>query len=96
MLSVFSSPGRYVQGPDATDALGSELKYLGFGGTVVIVASNSATRNLGEVWKKSLGQHGFNLVVHQFPGECTAEEVQRIEALARKSGSQVIVGAGGG
>ncbi len=96
MLSVFSSPGRYVQGPNATAALGSELKYLGFGGTVVIVASNSATRNLGEVWKKSLGQHGFNLVAHQFPGECTAEEVQRIAALARKSGSQVIVGAGGG
>ncbi len=96
MLSVFSSPGRYVQGPDATESLGTELKYLGFRGPVVIVASNSAARQLADTWKKSLSQHGINFIVHTFPGECTADEVERIADTARASTCDAIVGAGGG
>lgn len=96
MLSVFSAPGRYVQGPDATAALGSELKYLGFRGPVVIVASGSAARQLTDTWQKSLGQHNINFIVHSFPGECTADEVERIADAARASLCDAIVGAGGG
>jgi glycerol dehydrogenase len=54
MLSIFSSPGRYVQGPGATQTLGTELKGLGFEGPVVIVASNSAQKLLSYIWRDSL------------------------------------------
>ena len=96
MLAVFSAPGRYVQGPGATEALGTELKALGFNGPVVIVASSRAQKNLGELWKKSLGQHGINFVVHSFSGECTADEIENIQDLARASTCCAIIGAGGG
>ena len=49
LLSVFSAPGRYVQGPDATSQLGDELRYLGFTGPVLIVASASANKILAEI-----------------------------------------------
>lgn len=96
MLAVFSAPGRYVQGPGATEALGTELKTLCFNGPVVIVASSRAEKNLGALWKKSLGQHGINFVVHSFAGECTADEIEKIQDLARASTCCAIIGSGGG
>jgi glycerol dehydrogenase len=55
MLSVFSAPGRYVQGADATQSLGAELKNLGFDGPALIVASNSAQGLLSPTWNADLG-----------------------------------------
>ena len=96
MLSVFSAPGRYVQGADATQSLGAELKHLGFDGPALIVASNSAQRLLSPTWKATLGQSSISYMIHSFGGECSAEEILKIQNSAASASCSVIIGAGGG
>ncbi|WP_194815832.1 glycerol dehydrogenase [Nocardia sp. XZ_19_385] len=96
MLSVFSAPGHYVQGRDATAALGSELERLGISGPLLIVAGKSAFRLLAEKWDQSLTGAKIAYTVHRLDGECSRSEIARITAVAQEHGSAAILGAGGG
>ncbi len=96
MLSVFSAPSHYVQGKHATAALGTEMQRIGLQGPACIVAGKSAIRLLSEVWQKHLNDAGITHVVHQFGGECSYPEIERIKETARENKAQVIIGAGGG
>ncbi|MER5862979.1 glycerol dehydrogenase [Kitasatospora sp. NPDC002040] len=96
MLTVFSSPGHYVQGRDATAALGPELARLGLAGPALVVAAPSAERLLTEVWRATFGSAGIDHAVHRFGGECSRAETARIAAAATAAGARTIVGAGGG
>ena len=96
MLSVFSAPSHYVQGKHATAALGTEMQRIGLQGPACIVAGKSAIRLLSEVWQKHLNDAGITHTVHQFGGECSYPEIERIKATARESKAQVVIGAGGG
>ncbi|MCS6926496.1 MAG: glycerol dehydrogenase [Candidatus Binatia bacterium] len=96
MLAVFSAPSHYVQGKNATAALGHEMKRLGLTGPALIVASKSVIRLLTEVWQKHLGEAGIAHAVYQFGGECSYPEIERIKSAATANHSRVIIGAGGG
>jgi glycerol dehydrogenase len=96
MLSVFSAPSHYVQGKNATAALGQEMKRLGLSGPALIVTGQSAFRLLAEVWQKYLGESGVSHAVYHFGGECCYPEIERIKDAARANKSRVIIGAGGG
>ncbi|NUR58073.1 MAG: glycerol dehydrogenase [Catenulispora sp.] len=96
MLSVFSSPGHYVQGRDATAALGPEMRRLGLAGPVLIVAAPSAERLLADTWRATFNDVGTDYGVHRFGGECSRAEIRRISEAARNAGAGVVVGAGGG
>ena len=96
MLSVFCSPSRYTQGKNATSALGTEMVGLGLSGPALIVASRSPIRLLSETWKSTLAQAGIAYAVHEFGGECSLVEIERIKQVAQQQKSQVIIGAGGG
>ncbi|GAA5089446.1 glycerol dehydrogenase [Nocardia iowensis] len=96
MLSVFSSPGHYVQGREATAQLGAEMTRLGLGGPVMIVAGGSAQRLLTEAWDRSLSDAKIAYAVHHSSGECTRAEIAQITAAVQDSGSTVVLGAGGG
>lgn len=96
MLAAFSAPSHYVQGKNATAALGQEMKRLGLEGPALIVAGKSAIRLLGEVWQKYLGESGIAHAVHEFGGECSYPEIERIKASGRANKSRIVIGAGGG
>jgi glycerol dehydrogenase len=96
MLSVFSAPSHYVQGKNATAALGHEMKRLGLDGPALIVAGKSAIRLLAEVWQKYLNEAGIAHGVHEFGGECSYLEIERIKNSARANKSRIVIGAGGG
>lgn len=96
MLTVFSSPGHYVQGRDATAALGSEMARLGLAGPALIVAGKTARSLLGEVWRDSLGAAGIAFTVFEFGGECSREQIARITDAARHHGCATLIGVGGG
>lgn len=96
MLSVFCSPSRYVQGKNATAALGREMKVLGLEGPALLVAGHSAQKLLTETWLASLGEAKISHVVHTFGGECTLAEIERVRSAALRHDAQVIIGAGGG
>ena len=80
MLSIFCSPARYTQGKNATAFLGREMATLGMEGPALIVAGRSARSLLSEVWCASLGEAGIPYHVHAFGGECSASEINRINA----------------
>ncbi len=96
MLSVFSSPARYVQGPDATQRLPAELLRSGLRGPYLVVASPSASRLLQAVWASSFSAEGLALTEVLFSGECSHEEIGRLVDVAQRIGAQSLIGAGGG
>ena len=69
---------------------------MGLNGPALIVASRSPIRLLAETWKHTLGEAGISYAVHEFCGECTMAEIERIKQIAKQTKSQVIIGAGGG
>jgi glycerol dehydrogenase len=96
MLSIFCSPARYVQGRDATEALGQEMEKLGLGGPVFIVAGKSARKLLDNAWQRTFASAGWQYVVHDFGGECSRDEIDRAKKAAVEASAEVIIGAGGG
>lgn len=96
MLRIFCSPGRYAQGPNATASLGSEMAVLGLGGPALVVAGRSAGRLLSGVWERTLGEAAITYRVHEFGGQCSQVEIDRIKDGARSDRARVIVGVGGG
>ncbi len=96
MLSVFCSPSRYTQGKNATAALGTEMAGLGLSGPALIVASRSPIRLLSETWKLTFADAGIAYFLHEFGGECSLAEIERIKQAATQHKAQVFVGAGGG
>ena len=51
-LKVFASPERYVQGRNATEQLGAEMKKLGMKEPVIVVSSGTPRRLLEATWTK--------------------------------------------
>jgi glycerol dehydrogenase len=96
MLAVFSSPSRYVQGKNATAALGAELAGLGLQGPVLVVGGRSPIRLLAAVWRQTFAEAGMPYAVHPFGGECSRSEIERIKHAASEAQCRAIVGAGGG
>jgi len=95
-LSVFASPGRYVQGPGATHELGRELQRLGLAGSVLFVAGRTALRDLAPIWQSTLPAVGIEAVIEAFGGESSSAEIDRLVALSQGKGICAVVGAGGG
>ena len=96
MLSVFSSPSRYTQGPNATLSLGSEMKRIGLQGPAFVLAGSSPAKRLAGTWQQAFGDAGLAYKVHPFGGECSHKEIEDVKQVAREAGAKVIVGAGGG
>ena len=96
MLSVFSSPSRYTQGPGATESLGTEMDRIGLRGPALVLAGRSAASRLGDAWRKTFGEAGIAYAVEPFQGECSHQEIERVKEAARQAKANVIVGAGGG
>jgi glycerol dehydrogenase len=96
MLTVFCSPSRYTQGPNATLFLGKEMATLGLAGPALIVAGRTTITVLSDTWRLSLKDAGFAYQVYRFGGECSIPEIERVKRQARDQGAGVIIGAGGG
>ena len=96
MISVFSSPSRYTQGPDATKLLGPEMDRIGLLGPALILAGRSPSAKLSDAWRLTFGDAGIDFSVRIFGGECSHQEIEEVKETASDSGAQVIVGAGGG
>lgn len=94
--SVFCSPFRYTQGPGVTGGLGSEMVDVGLSGPVLVIASATPARVLGETWQSSFKEASLDHRVETFGGECSRIEIERLSRIARDLGAGSIVGAGGG
>lgn len=94
MLRVFGSPRRYVQGPGALAELAGLLG--GGEGSIIVVVDGFVLGLLKQTLVEALGPHAGRAIFVEFGGECTADEIARVSALARQGNALSIVGVGGG
>lgn len=93
MISTTIFPGRYVQGYEATKRLGKEAAR--FGKKAFLIADPFACEKLLPRFRDDVEKE-VAVAAEAFTGECSDEEVERLSALVKKAGSEVIVGIGGG
>lgn len=84
-------PGRYIQGPGAIDVLPEWIGKLGT--KAMIVGGRTSVREIIPGLRK---KGGADFMVEPFGGECTQREINRISAIAKAGGCDVIVAIGGG
>jgi glycerol dehydrogenase len=72
------------------------MAYLGLNGPALIVGGRSAIRLLSATWKQTFADAGIAHAVHEFGGECSLAEIERIKQSALAHQARVVVGAGGG
>jgi glycerol dehydrogenase len=96
MFNVFACPSRYVQGPDATNALGAELRGLGLEGPILVLAGPTPKKQLAAIWAESFAAAGYHHEVTTFAGECSRPAIAAGVAAARAIDARTVVGVGGG
>ncbi len=93
-MIIFGSPGRYVQGPDVLDRAGTEFSALG--GATLLLIDPALPASLGARLRQSCAEAGVDLSVVEFGGECSPDEIDRLERAAQGFRPAVVAAAGGG
>ncbi|RDV83647.1 glycerol dehydrogenase [Ammonifex thiophilus] len=96
MLRKLIAPARYVQGANALQALGEEIKALKLGTRVFTLADRRVLEIVQSKIEQALQAAGIEGSFAEFRGECSKQEIMRLKELAEKEGADVILGAGGG
>jgi len=94
MSRMLLAPSRYVQGPGAINDIGEHVARLG--SKALLTGGKTALANCSKAVEASL--HAKQLGCHEeiFNGECCDKEIDRLVAVGRSQGIDVIVAAGGG
>jgi len=93
-IRTVMSPGRYVQGVGAIARLGEYLAPIG--DTPLLIADDMVWGFVGDQVTASLTEAGLPVTRESFAGFATANKVDDIVELIKSTGSNVIVGLGGG
>lgn len=93
MITTAIFPGRYVQGAGAFSVLGEETARMG--SKALLICDPFVLDHLMPTVEAGLGSH-LAAVPVRFEGECSDEEIARLQALAEREGADVVVGIGGG
>ncbi len=94
MANIIIAPSKYVQGKGELKNLGDFVKKLGKKSLILI--SPSGAKRFGETVEKSLEENGVNLVFDHFNGECSKQEVERLQKVVKDNDCDNIIGVGGG
>jgi glycerol dehydrogenase len=91
---AYGGPGKYIQGPGEIDRLPAHLKSLG--DSAFLLVDGFVLDTMGDALRESLATSGLPYVIERFRGECSSEEIARVEALVRSQSAAVVAGIGGG
>lgn len=94
MAKILISPGKYVQGA-------GELKKLGdyastYGKKALILISVGGLKRSGALIEESFAKTEATMQFVTFNGECSKNEIQRLQAVMQESGCDMVIGIGGG
>lgn len=94
MAKILISPGKYVQGA-------GELKKLGeyastYGKKALILISAGGLKRSGALIEESFAKTDVAMQFVTFNGECSKNEIQRLQAVMQESGCDMVIGIGGG
>lgn len=94
MARVFISPSKYVQGAGELDRLGEYTKV--YGKKALAIISAGGKKRFGERVEASLVAAGVECAFDEFCGECSQAEIDRLVEVLKGTGSDVVLGVGGG
>lgn len=94
MRKAFISPTKYVQGEDEIKNLGYFVKT--FGDSALLVAHPDDVQRVKAKLQATQDTFGITFVECDFHGECSRQEVARLQAVAKTNNCSCVVGLGGG
>ncbi|MGD1823189.1 MAG: glycerol dehydrogenase [Pleomorphochaeta sp.] len=94
MAMIIGGPSRYVQQQNALGDLSSFAKNLG--DNLLVLITESGKKRLGNIIEDGSKDSDVTINFTYFNGECSKKEISRVQEEAKKYGSNVIVGIGGG
>lgn len=94
MARVFISPSKYVQGAGELDRLGEYTKV--YGEKALVIISAGGKKRFGDRVEASLVAAGVECAFDEFCGECSQAEIDRLVEVLKGTGSDVVLGVGGG
>lgn len=94
MRKAFICPTKYVQGEDELLNLGYFVK--SFGESALLIAHKDDVVRVNDKLEKTCEKFGITFVESGFQGECSREEVARLQKIAKEKGCTCTIGLGGG
>ncbi len=94
MRKAFICPTKYVQGEDELLNLGYFVK--SFGKSALLIAHKDDVARVKDKLDKTCEKFGITFVESGFRGECSREEVARLQGIAKAKGCDCTIGLGGG
>ena len=94
MRKAFICPTKYVQGEDELLNLGYFVKT--FGKKALLIAHKDDVARVQDKLDKTAAQYKVEFVAANFTGECSRQEVARLQQLAKENKCACTIGLGGG
>lgn len=94
MRRAFICPTKYVQGEDELLNLGYFVKT--FGESALLIAHTDDVERVREKLNYTAEKFGIKLIESGFNGQCSRQEVKRLQELAKENGCKCTIGLGGG
>ena len=94
MRKAFISPTKYVQGEDELLNLGYFVKT--FGDSALLIAHPDDVKRVKDKLEYTKKKFNIQLIESDFQGECSREEVKRLQELAKQHSCSSTIGLGGG
>lgn len=94
MRKAFISPAKYVQGEDEILNLGYYVKT--FGKSALLIAHQDDINRVQKQLDETVEKFGIKIVASHFNGECSRQEVTRLQEVAKENHTDCVIGLGGG
>ena len=94
MRKAFICPTKYVQGEDELLNLGYFVKT--FGDSALLIAHEMDVARVKAKLDATAEKFGVTFVPSNFGGECSRQEIARLQAVAKENGCACTIGLGGG
>ena len=94
MANIIISPSKYVQGKGELANIAQYATKLGKKPFILI--SEGGKKRVGGIIEDSFKETGCELVFEAFHGECSKNEINRLVAIVKEKGCDMVIGVGGG
>ncbi|MBW1724524.1 MAG: glycerol dehydrogenase [Deltaproteobacteria bacterium] len=94
MSRMLLAPGRYIQGVDAINEIGSHAAKMG--SKALLTGGKRALSFCSQAIQASLTENGIGCHQEEFMGECSDNEINRLVEVGKANGADLVICAGGG
>ena len=94
MAKILISPSKYIQGAGELENLGTYA--AAYGKKALILISEGGYKRIGDAIKQSFEKIECSIEFDYFNGECSKKEIECLNELMKTTGSDFIIGIGGG